>query len=343
MPGAPAVIGLRQLEAAEADALLLGGDGILIRGSFDLNVRDRPVGVPPAPLRQQRLVERDGFGFVQRALPLVPKLLARAAVKQDHRALVNVPLLPLPERQAALQTHGLFALFRCEIPRRQQRSDEDLLPGALRAGLQGEALAPELAARVAPEAAVSPLVPDVEREPGGKFQLAGEVQRLHRDALVCPLAVRHIQKAQEREPQLLAGGGLPDERARQRAGAQIQLPPEIAKAHPAEIQRFPVQGQLRHQPFGRGDHEMGLVHDPAVGAVELHQLVDAVGIGPAQAVHAPALVKAAAHAVALVAQREDGLADAGIARVEALLYDLPRIDREIDVSNFSHGKSSHFR
>ena len=82
---------------------------------------------------------------------------------------------------------------------------------------------------------------------------------------------------------------------------------------------------------------MSLFHDAPVGATQLLIFIDSVGIGAAQAVEASALVKAAAHSDALIGQGKDGFADAGILRVKTLLYDLPRVDREMDISIFFHG------
>ena len=69
-----AVVGLGQLEAAKADALLLGRR-VFVRG-FDLHVRAAPVVLPVTLLGFQGLVQRCFCTFRQDAKAPLPKRLA---------------------------------------------------------------------------------------------------------------------------------------------------------------------------------------------------------------------------------------------------------------------------
>ena len=168
------------------------------------------------------------------------------------------------------------------------------------------------------------------------MHIAGEVERFKGDTGIRALTMRHIHKAEEGEPQPLAGFGLPHELPCQRAFLQIEHAGKIRKSDRAEIKRFAVQNDTRLQPVRRGDHEMHMIDDALIGAADLFDVIDAVRIRPAQTVHAAALVKAAADADTFVAEREHGLADAGIGRVESVFDDPPRIDRKIHIRNLCH-------
>ena len=176
----------------------------------------------------------------------------------------------------------------------------------------------------------------VKGQATGKRDLSGEIQSLQRNSLVGALAVNHIQKAQESQADFLARSRLPYERTRERAFPHVQRALEVTERNFSQIQFFAVQRDLRPQPVRRRDHEVGMVDDPAVGFVQVFDVVDAVYIKAPQAVDRPALVEASAHAHRLVGQGEYGFTDPGIRRIEAFLDDFPGIDFEINISDLCH-------
>ena len=181
---------------------------------------------------------------------------------------------------------------------------------------------------------------DVEGHTGRDCRAAREIERFERDALVRAFAVHHIEEAEEGQADLLAALRRPEEAAGERAGAEVEFAGEVRKLRLPQIERFAIDGNRRHQPFRRGNHEVRFVDDALIGAAQLLHIIDAIGIRSAKAIDMTALIKAAAHADAFIAQREDGFTHARVGGVEALLNDLPRVYLEIYVSGFCHCASS---
>lgn len=181
---------------------------------------------------------------------------------------------------------------------------------------------------------------DVEGHAGRDCRAAREIERFERDALVRAFAVHHIEESKEGQADLLAALRRPEEAAGERAGAEIEFAGEVRKLRLPQIERFAIDGNRRHQPFRRGNHEVRFVNDALIGAAQLLHIIDAIGIRSAKAIDMTALIEAAAHADALIAQREDGFTHARVGGVEALLNDLPRVYLEIYVSGFCHCASS---
>lgn len=175
---------------------------------------------------------------------------------------------------------------------------------------------------------------------GRDCRAAREIERFERDALVRAFAVDHIEEAEEGQADLLAALRRPEEAAGERAGAEVEFAGEVRKLRLPQIKRFAINGNRRHQPFRRGNHEVCFVNDALIGAAQLLHIVDAIGIRSAKAIDMTALIEAAAHADALITQRKDGFTHARVGGVEALLNDLPRVYLEIYVSGFCHCVSS---
>ena len=129
-----AVVGLGKLKAAEADALLLRGNGRgglrIVPGSHNLNIGDVPICVPIVPLGVQRLLQRDGFAFLQGLQTLRPKHVTGTAVIEHHNPLVDVLCLSLHKRNGAAQFDASFPGHRSRAAGKlQNRTGKDLLIG----------------------------------------------------------------------------------------------------------------------------------------------------------------------------------------------------------------------
>ena len=338
-----AVVGLRELEGAEANPLLFRCDGFRHAFIFRLNadVGRVPVSIPVRALCCLCVIERDGFALRHRVLPALPEVVPLLTVEQDDGALVDLHGLPRRKQNIRRRGDG-FALGGCGgfAGPRQPRAAKLLLIRERRAGLRHQAIQLRVGARLLPEALLATFMHHIKGHAGRDCRAAREIERFERDALVRAFAVDHIEEAEEGQADLLAALRRPEEAAGERAGAEVEFAGEVRKLRLPQIKRFAINGNRRHQPFRRGNHEVCFVNDALIGAAQLLHIIDAIGIRSAKAIDMSALIKAAAHADALIAQREDGFAHARVGGVEALLNDLPRVYLEIYVSGFCHCVSS---
>ena len=336
---AAAVVGLGQLEAAEPDSLLFRLHRVpgFRAGSLNPDIGCLPVGFPVCLLRAQCFLKGSLPAFRQGIPAPAPQFFPFAAVEQDHRALFHAHGLSLLQADGARPAGRFCAGLRGKpAGNLQDGAGKRLLPGQRRAGLQHQRIRICFGTGFLPEAFPVSLMRHVKAQPGGYFRIAREIQRLQRNPLVRPFPVHHIHKPQERQPEFLSGFRLPGKAPLQGPGTHVQLPPEVPEPHLPQVQLLAVQRDVRHQPFRRGDHEMGMVDNPPVGTPELLDIIDSVDVRAAEAVHASAFVKAPAHAHALIRQGKNGFADPGIGRVKPLLNNLPRIHPEIPVCCLCH-------
>ena len=202
--------------------------------------------------------------------------------------------------------------------------------------MQHQPLRVRFSAHVFPIAGLCALVHRIKADAAADPDTPGKIQRFHGDALISPFPVHHIHKSPEAKLQLLSRCCSPDKTACQHAGPQVQLPPEIPEGHLPQVQLFTLQHNLGLQPVCRRHHEVSPVNDALIGFRQGYLVVYAVHIGAPQGIHAPAFIKAAPHAHALISQAENRFAHPGVGRVKPLLCHFPGVHGKIYVRRLCH-------
>ena len=109
-----AIVGLRELEGAEANPLLFRCDGFRHAFIFRLNanVGRVPVGIPVRALCRLCVIERDGFALRHRIQTALPEVIPLLTIEQHDDALVDLHGLPRHKQNIRRRGDG-FALGEC--------------------------------------------------------------------------------------------------------------------------------------------------------------------------------------------------------------------------------------